>query len=139
MDEDATWYRSRPRPRPHCIRRGPTSARNGHRAPPHLFGPCLLWPRSPTSATAELLLLYPRPFDVTEGIFAVLYVSVMGLTRFFYKTTVFFYIYNTMCPEPSPSCMPSFILIHPTVWPQYTNVTASQGRQDRQIGQTTDR
>jgi len=25
--------------------------------------------------------------------------------------------------------MPSFILIHPTVWPQYTNVT------DRQIGQ----
>jgi len=27
---------------------GPTAA--------HLFGPCLLWPRSPTSATAELLL-----------------------------------------------------------------------------------
>jgi len=23
---------------------------------PHLFGPCLLWPRSPISATAELLL-----------------------------------------------------------------------------------
>jgi len=22
---------------------------------PHLFGPCLLWPRSPISATAELL------------------------------------------------------------------------------------
>ena len=34
MDEDATWYGSRSRPRPHCIRRGPTSARNGHRAPP---------------------------------------------------------------------------------------------------------
>ena len=34
-------------------------------------------------------LLYPRPFDVTEGIFAVLYVSIMGLTRF-YKTKVFF-------------------------------------------------
>ena len=25
MDEDATWYGSRPRPRPHCIRRGPGS------------------------------------------------------------------------------------------------------------------
>jgi len=24
-------------------------------AAPHLFGPCLLWPRSPVSATAELL------------------------------------------------------------------------------------
>jgi len=29
----------------------------------------------------------------------------------------------------SPCTMPSFILIHPTVWPQYTNVT------DRQTGQ----
>ena len=29
--------------------------------------------------------------------------------------------------------MPSFILIHPTVWPQYTNV---RDRQDRQTGQT---
>jgi len=26
-------------------------------APPPLLGPCLLWPRSPISATAELLLL----------------------------------------------------------------------------------
>jgi len=24
---------------------------------PHLFGPCLLWPRSPISATAELLFI----------------------------------------------------------------------------------
>jgi len=29
--------------------------RKGHSSPP-LFGPCLLWPRSPISATAELLL-----------------------------------------------------------------------------------
>jgi len=28
---------------------------------------------------------------------------------------------NTMWPRPTS--MPSFILIHPTVWPQYTNVT----------------
>jgi len=37
--------------------------------------------------------------------------------------------------------MPSFILIHPTVWPQYTNVTDREtDRQDRQrsdyIGRT---
>jgi len=30
--------------------------RKGHSSPP-LFGPCLLWPRSPVSATVELLLL----------------------------------------------------------------------------------
>jgi len=58
MDEDATWYGSRPRPRPHCIRwGGPSCARNGHSSP-HLFGPCLLWPRSPISATAELLFYF---------------------------------------------------------------------------------
>jgi len=34
------------------------------------------------------VLVYPRPFEVTEGIFAVLYVSIMGLARF-YKTTAF--------------------------------------------------
>ena len=30
---------------------------------------------------------------------------------------------NTLWPGPRPTCMPSFILIRPTVWPQYTNVT----------------
>jgi len=33
MDEDATWYGSRPRPRPYCIRRGPSSPRKGHSSP----------------------------------------------------------------------------------------------------------
>ena len=33
MDEDATWYGSRPRPRPHCIRRGPSSPLKGHSSP----------------------------------------------------------------------------------------------------------
>jgi len=28
--------------------------------------------------------------------------------------------------------MPSFILIHSTVWPQYTNITDRQAGQDRQ-------
>jgi len=45
----------RPRPRSHCIRCGPSSARKGQGSP-HLLGPCLLWSRSPISATAELLL-----------------------------------------------------------------------------------
>ena len=38
-----------------CTKRGPMQLqRKGHSSPP-LFGPCLLWPRSPISATAELL------------------------------------------------------------------------------------
>jgi len=39
-------------PRPHCIRRVPASHERGTAAP--IFGPCLLWPRSPISAAAEL-------------------------------------------------------------------------------------
>ena len=54
MDECAAWYGSRPRLRSHCTIRGPISRERGT-APP-LFGPCLLWPRSPISATAELVL-----------------------------------------------------------------------------------
>ena len=34
-----------------------------------------------------------------------------------------------MWPGPRPTSIPSGILIHPTVWPQYTNVTDRQGRQ----------
>ena len=33
---------------------------------------------------------------------------------------------NTMWPGPRPTCMLSFILSHPTVWPEYTNVTDRQ-------------
>jgi len=36
---------------------------------------------------------------------------------------------NTMWPGPRPTCTPSFMLIHPTVWPQYTNVTDRTDRQ----------
>jgi len=34
---------------------------------------------------------------------------------------------NTMWLGSRPTCMPSFILIYPTVWQQYTNVTDRQG------------
>jgi len=30
---------------------------------------------------------------------------------------------NTVWPGLRPTCTPSFVLIRPTVWPQYTNVT----------------
>jgi len=39
---------------------------------------------------------------------------------------------NTMWPGLRPTCMPNFILIHPAVWPQYTNITDRQDRTDRQ-------
>jgi len=72
--QNTTWYGARPRPRRLCVRWG-SSCRYGSRprcrshcirqygfpalrergtAPP-VLGPCLLWPRSPISATAELL------------------------------------------------------------------------------------
>ena len=38
---------------------------------------------------------------------------------------------NTMWPGQRPTSMPSFILIHPTVWPQYTNVIERTDRTDR--------
>jgi len=37
---------------------------------------------------------------------------------------------NTMWPRTRPNCVASFILICPTVWPQYTNVTDRTGRTD---------
>jgi len=36
---------------------------------------------------------------------------------------------NTMRPGPRPTSVPSDISIHPTVWPQYTNVTDRTDRQ----------
>jgi len=30
MDQDATWYGGRPRPRQHCVRWGPSSPLKGH-------------------------------------------------------------------------------------------------------------
>jgi len=41
MDQDVTWYRGRPRPRPHCARWGPSSPQKRGTAP-QICGPCLL-------------------------------------------------------------------------------------------------
>jgi len=47
MNQDATWYGGRARPMRHCVRCMGTQSslsRKGGRAPPSIFGPCLLWP-----------------------------------------------------------------------------------------------
>jgi len=45
MDQDATWYGGRPRPRRLWVRWGPSSAhpKKGAEPPPPIFGQCLLW------------------------------------------------------------------------------------------------
>ena len=43
MDQDATWYGGRPRPRRHSVRWGP-SLLIPKKAQLPIFGPCLLWP-----------------------------------------------------------------------------------------------
>ena len=45
MDQGATWYGGKPRPRRHCVRCGCSSrSKAGQPSPPPVFGPCLLWP-----------------------------------------------------------------------------------------------
>jgi len=40
MDQDATWYGGRPRPRRYCVRWGPSSLHGkGHSSPPPTFRP----------------------------------------------------------------------------------------------------
>jgi len=46
VDQDATWYRDRHRPRRHCVRWGTNSPQKGGTAPPPILGPCLLWPKA---------------------------------------------------------------------------------------------
>ena len=44
----------------HIVLDGFLALRERGTAPPPVLGPCLLWPRSPISATAELLLQFTR-------------------------------------------------------------------------------
>jgi len=60
MDEDATWYTEVDLGTGHIVLDGFPALRERGIAPP-LLGSCLLWPRSPVSATAELLLYGTRP------------------------------------------------------------------------------
>jgi len=68
MDQDATWYGGRPRPRPHCVRWGPSfPIKNGHSPP--LFCPCLFWSNGwmDQDATWYIGRPRPRPHCVTWG------------------------------------------------------------------------
>jgi len=53
MDEDAAWYEVDLGPGHGVLDVVPAPAKGAQQPP--LFGPCLLWPRSPISAAAELL------------------------------------------------------------------------------------
>jgi len=54
MDQDATWYGGKPRPRPYCVRWGPASHGKGHSSP-HFWPMSIVAKRSPISVTAEVL------------------------------------------------------------------------------------
>ena len=55
MDQDATWYKGRPRPRPHCVTCGRSSPSQKGHSPP-IFGPMfIVAERLSISATAERL------------------------------------------------------------------------------------
>ena len=44
MDQCATWYGGRPRPRRLCVRWGPSSPKKKGHSPHPISVPCLLWP-----------------------------------------------------------------------------------------------
>ena len=58
MDQDATWYGGRPRPRPHCVRWEPSSPPKGaqqHSSPPSFRPMSIVAKRSPMSNGRPLL------------------------------------------------------------------------------------
>jgi len=55
-------------------------SQKGHSSPPSLFGPCLLWPWSPISATAELLLWSPYGIFSSCRLFFFLFLSSPNLS-----------------------------------------------------------
>jgi len=59
MDQDATWYGGRPRPKRHCVRLGASSPTEGAQQPPTFLPMSIAAKGSPISATAELLLNQP--------------------------------------------------------------------------------
>ena len=62
MDQDATWQRGRPRPRPHCIIWGSSGDPAPTAAPPHLR-PFLLWPNGRPSQQLLSSLLFGRTVE----------------------------------------------------------------------------
>jgi len=85
MDQDATWYRSRPQPRPHCVRWAPSSPTQKTHSPSPIFGLCLLLQTvahlSYCWALVAYFLLWYRRFSS-----ACLVLVVLGLV--FYSTVL---------------------------------------------------
>jgi len=65
LDQDATRYGGRPRPRRHCVRWESSSTRKGAQQLPTFRPTSTVAKRSPISATAELLLNRSTSGDVT--------------------------------------------------------------------------
>ena len=63
MDQDATWYGGRPRPRRLCLRWGPRSSlpKRGRSAHPNFWPFCLLWPNGWMDQDATWYRGRPRP------------------------------------------------------------------------------
>jgi len=64
MDQDLTWYETRPRPMPHCVRLHGDPAPLPIGAQPPIFGPCLLWPNGRPSQ-----LLLGTYGNILKGVF----------------------------------------------------------------------
>jgi len=100
MDQDATWQGGKPQPKRHCVRWGPISpSQKGGGAPNFLAHICC--GQTVYSRYGRKIGGAPPPFRGGKA----------GCPS------------NTMWPAPMPICVPIFILIHPTGWPLYTNVT----------------
>ena len=68
MNQDATQYGGRPRPKPHCITRGPSSPKGAVSSSPKRstpnFRPCLLWPNGLMGQDATWYRGRPRPGNI---------------------------------------------------------------------------
>jgi len=92
----------------------PTSVPNGSLVHP------AVWQQS-TWAAYYTDAAKPMPINIKSGADVPLSVGAPGSP------------FNTMWPGPRPTYMPSFILMHPTVWPQYTNVSDREDRTDNDL------
>jgi len=94
-------------PKPHCIKRGPSSRERGTAATPPLFGPCVLWPRLPISATAELLFKFAAA--------TILFFLIFQNSRLHVGCLNCWHFNGWTCPEgrTASSCQISWLSVKP--------------------------
>ena len=71
MDQDGTWHVEVGLGSGHIVLDRDPAPPEKNTAPHPIFGPCLLWPRSPISTTAELLSVIPHSEDMVTSCAAV--------------------------------------------------------------------